>query len=292
MAYNENLRIVKIGVQNCYLYPMTSAGFGDAIKQLGMIGFTRKVTQDDTDIYADNRVHLSVSGAKTIEGEITHYQMSPEYYEFLGYKLNANGSLTDSGTKKPFGMAFASKITDEVGVEKYEINVAYNIRGTEPEVDKTTMEDKVEGENLKVSYTSTTTSFASDDLGNACSFLQITLDNASEADVIALLEDGIPMPDTDFSSYLSDTLAISASDISLTQTQVQEVADVNAAIDVLGVTASGGTTPYNYSIKVNGTALTYPTPTTVDPADYNVEITVTDGAGATATSTIVVTVTA
>lgn len=291
MAYNENLRQVTIGVQNSYLYPMTSAGFGDAIKQLGMIEFTRKVTQDDTPIYADNRVHISVSGAKTIEGEITHLQMSPEYYEYLGYYMNTNGTMTDSGEKKPFAMAFASKLIDEVGVSKYQINVAYNIRGTEPEIDKKTMEDKVEGENMKVSYSSTTTSFAKDDLGNPASFLQITLDNASEADVVALLESGIPMPDTDFSEYLSTTLTLDVLDNqSFAASDLEGVTDVDALIGVLGATAAGGTLPYTYVVSMDGFEVTYPTPATITTGDHDVEVKVSDANGQVATKAIQITV--
>lgn len=291
MAYNPDLRKANFGIQNCYLYPLTSTGFGDAIKQLGATGFTRKTTQEDTSIYADNRVHLKIPGVKVVEGELTFLQMSPEFYNYVGWVLNANGSLTDSGTKKPFGLAFATKEIDEVGTEKYEINVAYNVRATEPEVSKVTLEDKSEAEVMKSAYTSDPTSFAQDDTGNPVSFLKITLDNATEADVIALLEEGIPLPETDFGSYITGALSISVTDNqTILAADLQGVADVDAMLSVLGATASGGLSPYSWTISFDGVLVTYPTPDTITTGDHSVELKVTDDNGNSKTTVINITV--
>jgi|WetSurMetagenome_2_1015567.scaffolds.fasta_scaffold39228_4 hypothetical protein len=193
------LRKGEHGIQNLFIYPIKNGAFVTGIEQLGSRGVTRDVSQEITNFFADNRIHLQVPGAKSTSGEITAFQFDEEVYtEILGFHKNANGGFSDSASLGNFGMAFATKMLDGNKQEWYKVMCLYDNTATEPGMDIVTDEDAGELTELVLPYTGKQSDFIKDDKGNPVSFFYFDMPiGSSEEDVITLLSAGIPKPTGD-----------------------------------------------------------------------------------------------
>ena len=193
------IRTGEHGIQNVFIYPITNGTYESGIEQLGARGVTREVTQEITNFFTDNRIHLQIAGTKSTSGEFTAYQLSEEVYtKILGFYKNDNGGYSDSGSLGNFGMAFSTKMIDANKNEWYRVMCLYDNTATEPSLDKVTDEDAVELTELVMAYTGKQSDFVKDDKGNAVSYFYFDMPvGTTEEDVITLLSAGMPRPTSD-----------------------------------------------------------------------------------------------
>ena len=196
-------KTIEHGVELGYFYPVVagadgSASYGPALKQIGMKSITISTEQELTNFYADNVTHLTIAGVKVVSGEMGWFQLEPKIYtDFLGYELNANGSLSDTGVNKPFAFSWASLVTDEYGGNSFVLYTLASALSTPPEIEKVTDEEAVEAEILVIPYQAKSSAAALSDTGKESTLIKYTCAaGTTAAQVMAILEKGPLLPDT------------------------------------------------------------------------------------------------
>lgn len=156
--------------------------FGAPVMLPGMVSFDMEVNQDTTKVYADNVAYHSAKGAKVRTASGTFREITAAYAEFLGFKKNANGSVTDTGTQKPHCIFFESIVENaETGETTTRLHYLYNVKGGEPKVSTSTDEENVTVEEVEVNYDASTSTFVKDDEGKYVQYNWIdrTTENAA-----------------------------------------------------------------------------------------------------------------
>ena len=159
--------------------------FGTPVMLPGMVSSTIEVEQDTTSIYADNEVYCKVKGAKARTAEVAFRYISKEYAQFLGFKENANGMLTDTGTFANHCFFFETVEEDcSTGEETRTLHYLYNVKGAEPTKETNTDEEEVEALELTVEYEASESDFVVDDNGKKVQYAYIvrTSENATVYD--------------------------------------------------------------------------------------------------------------
>ena len=173
-----------------------SPKFGTPVMLAGMVSSTIEVEQDTTSIYADNEVYCKVKGAKVRTAEVAFRYISKEYAEFLGFKLNQNGMLTDTGDFANHCFFFETVEEDcTTGTETRTLHYLYNVKGAEPTKETSTDEEEVEAMELSVEYTASESDFVVDDNGKKCQYGYITR-NEQNATVYDTFKQKVLLPTT------------------------------------------------------------------------------------------------
>lgn len=255
-----NERILDYGAQNFTQYKMneTAQTYGPGIKQLGLVSAEKTENQESEDKYADNRVHKTVQATKTIEGTYVFLQVDEETKtEFLGEVKNANGALTDGGSKPRLASAHSTKFLDGDNEERYRIKVVYDIiYGALSETDETTT-DGVTETTHELPYTGKVSNFVKNDNGQLVSKLEFDCPKGTtEDDVISMLTT-IPMPtdpivnfvDAEGTIALTDGVGELTADVTLTlndassaSVELYESTDLNKIVAVQEITETGSLT--------------------------------------------------
>lgn len=155
--------------------------FGTPVMLLGMVSATVEVEQSDSTIYADNKSWFVSKGAKVRTAECAFREISKEYAQFLGYKLNANGMLTDTGKFPNHCIFFERTKESSDGSTTYILCYLYSVKGSTPTIETQTDEDEVEAAEISVSYTGSDSEIAKDDDGEYVQYgeLERTDENAT-----------------------------------------------------------------------------------------------------------------
>lgn len=149
--------------------------FGTPVMLPGMVSSTMEVEQSDTSIYADDRTFCVVKGAKARSLEIALRYIPKEYAELLGYHINANGFVTDTGAFANHCVFFESEEEDcDTGEATTTLWYIYNVTGSEPTRETTTDEEEVTAQEITVSYSATDSPFVVDDTGASVQIGYIT----------------------------------------------------------------------------------------------------------------------
>lgn len=149
--------------------------FGTPVMLPGMVSSTMEVEQSDTNIYADDRTFCVVKGAKARSLEIALRYIPKEYAEYLGYHINSNGFVTDTGAFPNHCIFFESEEEDcDSGVSTTTLWYIYNVTGSEPTRETTTDEEEVTAQEISVSYNATDSPFVVDDEGTSVQVGYIT----------------------------------------------------------------------------------------------------------------------
>lgn len=157
------------------------AKFGTPVMLHGMVSATVEVEQSDSTIYADNKSWFVTKGAKVRTAECAFREIPSAYAQFLGYKLNANGMLTDTG-KFPNHCIFFTRTKESSDGKSTEILCyLYSVKGSTPTIETQTDEDEIEAAEITVSYTGSDSEIAKDDDGEYVQYgeLERTDDNAT-----------------------------------------------------------------------------------------------------------------
>lgn len=150
--------------------------FGNPVMlPVGLVSTSIEVDQDTNKIYADNIVWCNVKGAKVRTATCNFRNVPIDYAEYLGFKLNANGGLSDTGLFPSHCIFFETIEEDcETGVKTRKLHYLYNVQGSEPTEESETDEESVDAREIEVEYSCNTSSFVVDDDGNYVQYFTLT----------------------------------------------------------------------------------------------------------------------
>lgn len=155
---NENFGYAPIIINDDTMY------FGEPVMLKGMVSSNIEVEQDTTNIYADDQTYCMVKGAKIRSAEVGLRFIDKAYAQFLGYKLNASGMLTDTGYFPNHCIFFETIEEDcDSGITTKTLHYLYNVVASTPSVETSTDEEDIEAVTLSVEYTSSESAFVVDD---------------------------------------------------------------------------------------------------------------------------------
>lgn len=189
---NKNFGYAPINVSEDGVY-----SFGTPVMLQGMVSSSMEIEQSDTSIYADDKVYCIVKGAKTRSIEVGLRYIDSAYAQYLGFKLNENGMLTDTGNFPNHCLFFETEEEDcETGNSTTTLHYLYNVQGGEPNRDTDTDEEEIEGAELTVEYTALDSQFVVDDDGNYAQYGYITR-TEENASVYDTFKTTVLLPTTD-----------------------------------------------------------------------------------------------
>ncbi len=167
------------GNKNFGYAPITVAGgvysFGTPVLLPGMVSSSMEVEQSDTTIYADDRSYCTVKGAKARSIEAVFRYITSAYAEYLGYHVNSNGFVTDTGEFPNHCIFFESEEEDcDTGESTTTLWYIYNVKGSEPSRETNTDEEEVTPQDITVNYSASDSQFVADDAGAYCQVGYIT----------------------------------------------------------------------------------------------------------------------
>lgn len=193
--YTYETREIKHGVSNGAYSALSD--FALEPKPLtGLRNVNFETSQDINDFYADNVQHVSVFGQKTTEGDMTLYQLPPAFMTgHLGYKLNANGSLSDGGVGVPFALQYIETTTTELGDTIPVLTVYYNVLPSFPTFEVTTDEADVTPQEISITCKARPNPNVLDASGNPVTFMQLKWTQAN-AQLFELYKTEIILPTT------------------------------------------------------------------------------------------------
>lgn len=148
-------------------YTGNTPSFGTPVMIPGLVSVEIEVDQEDTSIYADDVVYCMMKGAKVRTATATFRNIPKEYAQFLGFKMNDSGMLTDTGVFPSHCIFFMTTEDNcETGTSIPTLHYLYNVKGSEPTQESSTDEDEVEAAEIEVEYSATDSSFVVDDDNN------------------------------------------------------------------------------------------------------------------------------
>ena len=149
--------------------------FGEPVMLAGMVSSSMEVEQEDTSVYADDKTYCMIKGAKARSLEVNLRYIPSEYAQYLGFKLNESGMLTDTGNFPNHCIFFESEEEDcDTGETTTTLHYLYNVKGGEPSKETATDEEQVEAQEITVSYNAMESAFVVDDDGEFVQYAYIT----------------------------------------------------------------------------------------------------------------------
>lgn len=243
---------ITMGTEFCVIYPAN----GEPFRQVGMRNMTRKPSQEDTVLYADDDSYIVIPGAKTVEGELKYYKLVPQFWELLGWYTEENGGQSDSDNKKQFSVAHVQQVRSAAGDVTPLLVVDYGLLGTDPERDENTTEDKVDGEELTVPYTASGLADVLSGNGRKMTRYTRKMTGYTFPEVYELMMKGLPKPDDEFTIVAQLTAGMTTATFNIGDA---DLTDENL-ISLFGVSVVPTTVP----ITVDQTAVQYDTAGTYD----------------------------
>lgn len=171
--------------------------FGTPVMLPGMVSSSMEVEQEDNSIYADDKTYCVIKGAKVRSLEVSLRYIPNSYAQFLGYKLNDNGFLTDTGIFPNHCLFFESEEEDcDTGEATTTLHYVYNVKGGEPSKETSTDEESVEAQEISVSYTAMDSTIAVDDDNTEVQYAYVTR-TAENAEVYDTFKTTVLLPTTE-----------------------------------------------------------------------------------------------
>lgn len=172
--------------------------FGTPVMLPGMVSMEVELDSEAQNIYADDRSYCVIRGAKVRTATGTFRYITSAYAQYLGYKLNTNGMLSDTGTHANHCIFFETEeYDDEAGIETRTLHYLYKANGGEPSRSSETDEDDVSAEEIEVEYNCSESDFVVDDDGKSVSYAYITRTEENKDDYDAFTSSVI-LPTTAF----------------------------------------------------------------------------------------------
>lgn len=174
------------GNQNLGYAPIVNSqgaySFGTPVILKGMVSASADVEETSNNIYADNKVYCVLAGAKTTSLTAVVRYITEAYAQFLGFKLEDNGMLVDTGDKPNHCLFFETLERDcETGEETKTLHYFYNVKAIQPNIETSTTEEEVEGAELSIEYTGLVSEFVLDTDGKKVGYGKITRTDANKA---------------------------------------------------------------------------------------------------------------
>lgn len=173
------------GNKNFGYAPIIESGgvysFGTPVLLPGMVSSSAEVEQSDTNIYGDDTIYCVVKGAKARTITVTFRYIPEAYAEYLGFKINDSGVLTDTGTFPNHCIFFETEEEDcSTGAVTTTLHYFYNVKGGEPSHETNTDEEEVTPQEIEVEYSALDSQFVVDDDGLAVQYGYITRTEANK----------------------------------------------------------------------------------------------------------------
>ena len=159
----------------------TTYSFGSPVMLPGMVSSSMEVEQSNTSIYADDKTYCNVKGAKARSIEAVFRYITSAYAEYLGFHVNANGMVTDTGSFPNHCIFFESEEEDcDTGEHTTTLWYIYNVVGSEPSRETNTDEEEVTPQDITVNYSASDSQFVKDDQNEYCQVGYITRTEANK----------------------------------------------------------------------------------------------------------------
>lgn len=159
----------------------TTYSFGTPVMLPGMVSSSMEVEQSNTSIYADDKTYCNVKGAKARNIEAVFRYITSAYAEYLGFHINANGMVTDTGSFPNHCIFFESEEEDcDTGEHTTTLWYVYNVVGSEPSRETNTDEEEVTPQDITVNYSASDSQFVKDDQNEYCQVGYITRTEANK----------------------------------------------------------------------------------------------------------------
>lgn len=159
----------------------TTYSFGTPVMLPGMVSSSMEVEQSNTSIYADDKTYCNVKGAKARNIEAVFRYITSAYAEYLGFHINANGMVTDTGSFPNHCIFFESEEEDcDTGEHTTTLWYIYNVVGSEPSRETNTDEEEVTPQDITVNYSASDSQFVKDDQNEYCQVGYITRTEANK----------------------------------------------------------------------------------------------------------------
>jgi len=176
--------------------------FGTPVMIAGLVSATIEVDQEDTSVYADDKVFCSIKGAKVRTANVHFRNIPASYAPYLGFVQNTNGGFTDTGTFANHCIFFETEEEDcDTGVATTTLHYLYNVKASEPTQESETDQDSVEPAEIEVNYSVQDSTIAKDDSGVYCQYFYITRTDAN-ASLYDTFKTAIILPDDEIPASL------------------------------------------------------------------------------------------
>lgn len=143
---DERIYNVSYGAKAGWVALETSTGFDLPHALLALMGVSDAPTVEDTAEHGDDEVILIIPGTTTRETTISTKGPS-EYLKVngLGFKREANGGLSDGGSRKPMAFGYLSTKTNQFNEQSLVAHIYYGMTFKPAETERNTMEGSAEG---------------------------------------------------------------------------------------------------------------------------------------------------
>lgn len=147
----------------------------------GMRGFTMEVEQAVNRVFADDVTFANLRGAKVRTAEAT-FTYIPDTYatDCLGFKANASGLITDTGTFENHCIFFTSTVMNaDTNEETRALHILYSVQAGEPSKETATQEDETEAGEVTIAYEAKESGFVVDEDGLPTQYAYIVRDTTN-----------------------------------------------------------------------------------------------------------------
>ena len=156
--------------------------FGTPTMIPGLVNANAEFTQDDTKVYADDKVWASLKGVKRRAVTAALRYIPSTYLAYLGYKVAENGGYSDNGTFSPHCIFYMTNEADaDTGEEIPTLHYYYNAKASQPTEPSATKEDTITSAELSIAYDCEDSDFVVDDDGKSVGYFKITRTETNKA---------------------------------------------------------------------------------------------------------------
>lgn len=152
-------RLYETGVEQCALYVQSDVGtYPKGVAWNGISEIDENPSgAEESAVYADNMKYLSLYSAENMGGTINAYMYPDEFGECIGEAELAKGAYIGQQTRKAFGLAYKTKIGNDVKADAYgyKLHLVYGARASVSEKTYNTINDSPEAMSLSWEYSTT-----------------------------------------------------------------------------------------------------------------------------------------
>lgn len=152
-------RLYETGVEQCALYVQSDDGtYPKGVAWNGVSEIDENPSgAEESAVYADNMKYLSLYSAENMGGNINAYTYPDEFGECIGEAELAKGAYIGQQTRKAFGLAYKTKIGNDVKADAYgyKLHLVYGARASVSEKTYNTINDSPEAMSLSWEYSTT-----------------------------------------------------------------------------------------------------------------------------------------
>lgn len=152
-------RLYETGVEQCALYVQSDSGtYPKGVAWNGISEIDENPSgAEESAVFADNMKYLSLYSAENMGGNINAYTYPDEFGECIGEAELAKGAYIGQQTRKAFGLAYKTKIGNDVKADAYgyKLHLVYGARASVSEKTYNTINDSPEATSLSWEYRTT-----------------------------------------------------------------------------------------------------------------------------------------